>query len=624
MSTRVKKWKRTVVLMLCVLTVLGMCQNVVAAPDREEGNGSGTVSGDDIGPGNGSSDLGELSGEMLSGVSSDISISGVKVSGTKAGGNVEISFTATGNKNRKKKYEVDRIERVYPVLNEGFPFAMEDEAYRVTSGSGNSVHCSYRFRAKDTLETGYYLAGFTVVYSRCGTDGNATVYDSEYYVNKDVSVKLKGKKSSGSSSDNPAQEDPASDGDISLKMSGTPHGSYGGKCRVAFTAYSSKYKITDVVPAIGEGFPFESTSAAYRVTHSKGTKKLKCRYTFRVKKDVADGYQAITFKITYLKGKTPVTADKTVNVRLKGKKPKEAAAGANDKKSTPRVMVTGYDTDVKKITPNSKFNLKLHIKNNASQAVKNVKFTLSTANGEFLPVSGASTAYVESIGAKGTVTISFKMKAAASLGSRSYPMTIKAEYEDGKANAFDSQDNVSIPVTLKDRISLTEMTPPDVLSVGGEGDLAFSINNMGAGTLNNVTVQCKGDGVDSEETFVGNIAAGASGYANVPLTGVEATPEDSDGECTIVISYENSAGDSNTYEEKVPIFVEDDMDKGMDSEEDMEIMEGEEGDRSGGISPLFIVIPAVVVLIIAAVVVHHIWKKKRLKKEEELIDDELL
>ena len=116
MSTRVKKWKRTVVLMLCVLTVLGMCQNVVAAPVRVEGNGSGTVSGDVIGPGNGSSDLGELSGEMLSGVSSDISISGVRVSGTKAGGNVEISFTATGNRNRKKKYEVERIERIYPCL----------------------------------------------------------------------------------------------------------------------------------------------------------------------------------------------------------------------------------------------------------------------------------------------------------------------------------------------------------------------------------------------------------------------------------------------------------------------------------------------------------------------------
>ncbi len=598
----------------CIVCV-GCFRDLPQCGRSEEGNGSGTISSEDM-PGNGGADEGEQNGEMLAGASSDISISGVKVNGAKAGGRVEISFTAAGNKNRKKNYEVERIERVYPVLNEGFPFAMEDEAYRVTTGSGNSVHCSYRFRAKDTLETGYYLTGFTVVYSRRATDGSTAVYDSEYYVNKDVSVKLTGKKSGGEAG---SSDDPALDGDVSLKMSGTPHGSYGGNCRVAFTAYSSKYKITDVVPVIGEGFPFESTTDAYRVTHSKGTKKLKCRYTFRVKEDAAAGYQGITFKITYLKGKTSVTADKTIQVKLKGKK--QAEQTGNDKKSTPRVMVTGYDTDVKKITPNSKFQLKLHIKNNASQAVKNVKFSLSTANGEFLPVSGASTAYVDRIGAKGTVTISFKMKASASLGSRSYPMTIKAEYEDGKANAFDSQDNVSIPVTLKDRISLTEMTPPDVLSVGGEGDLAFSINNMGAGSLNNVTVQCKGDGVESEETFVGNIAAGASGYANVPLTGVEATPEDSDGECVIVISYENSSGESSTYEENVAIFVQDEMDE-MDMEDDMEMM-GEE-EVGGGISPLFLVIPVVVVLIIAGVIVHRVLKKKRLKKEEELIDDELL
>ena len=621
MSTRMKKWRKTAALVLCVLATFGVCQNAAAAPVQEESKGSGTISGEDM-PGNGGADEGDQNGELFAGASSDISISGVKVNGAKAGGKVEISFTATGNKNRKKNYEVERIERIYPVLNEGFPFAMEDEAYRVTAGSGNSVHCSYQFQAKDTLETGYYLTGFTVVYSRRATDGSTAVYDSEYYVNKDVSVKLTGKKSGGEVD---SSEDSALDGDVSLKMSGTPHGSYGGNCRVAFTAYSSKYKITDVVPVIGEGFPFESTTDAYRVTHSKGTKKLKCRYTFRVKEDAAAGYQGITFKITYLKGKTSVTADKTIQVKLKGKK--QAAQTGNDKKSTPRVMVTGYDTDVKKITPNSKFDLKLHIKNNASQAVKNVKFSLSTANGEFLPVSGASTAYVDRIGAKGTVTISFKMKASASLGSRSYPMTIKAEYEDGKANAFDSQDNVSIPVTLKDRISLTEMTPPDVLSVGGEGDLAFSINNMGAGSLKNVTVQCKGDGVESEETFVGNIAAGASGYANVPLTGVEATPEDSDGECAIVISYENSSGESSTYEENVTIFVEDEMDEmdemyEMDGEDDMEMM-GEEYE-DGGISPLFIVIPIVVVLIIAGVIVHHILKKKRLKKEEELIDDELL
>lgn len=615
-----KSWKKIMIGILCTLLAFGWCQTASAAQAEEDEDMPGIVSGGNTASGNGntgSMDGSEANSEMIPGTPSDINISGVKVSGSKAGGKVVISFTATGNKNRKKNYEVERIERIYPVLNDGFPFAMEDEAYRVTVGNGNSVQCSYSFRAKDNLETGYYLTGFTVVYSRRSTGGTTAVYDNEYYVNKDISVKLTAKKQSGGAE---SSENPAQDGDVSLKMSGTPHGSQGGNCRVAFTAYSSEYKITSVVPVIGEGFPFESTSDAYRVTRSKGTKKLKCRYSFRVKKDTVTGYQGLTFKITYLKGTTPVTVDKTINVRLKGKTPEQAAG--NEKKSTPRVMVTGYDTKAKKITPNGKFDLKLHIKNNAGQVVKNVKFTLSTANGEFLPVSGASTAYVDSIGAKDTITISFRMKASAGLGARSYPVTVKAEYEDTDANPFESQDNVSIPVTLEDRITLTEVTPPDVIVVGDEGDLAFSINNMGGGTLSNVTVQCEGDGIESEETFIGNIAAGASGYANVPLTGVEATPEDSDGECTIVIKYENSSGESNTYEEKVSIFVEDDMGEMMDSEDDMELIDEEES--SGGISPVIIWIPIIVGLIVAVIIVRHVLKKKRLKKEEELIDDELL
>ena len=128
MSTRMKKWRKTAALVLCVLATFGVCQNAAAAPVQEESKGSGTISGEDM-PGNGGADEGDQNGELFAGASSDISISGVKVNGAKAGGKVEISFTATGNKNRKKNYEVERIERIYPVLNEGFPFAMEDEEF---------------------------------------------------------------------------------------------------------------------------------------------------------------------------------------------------------------------------------------------------------------------------------------------------------------------------------------------------------------------------------------------------------------------------------------------------------------------------------------------------------------
>ena len=609
-----KVWKKIAAWMLCALLVAGGFQNSSVQAEDEGGAGSGTVSVSEGSSAGGEGAVGNV--EMLEGNPSDITLSGLSVSGSKAGGTVSISFTVTGNKNNKKHYEVDSIERIYPVLNESFPFTMNDEAYRVTSGSGKSLQCSYSFTAKDNLDTAYYLTGFTIVYSRKSIDGKTTAYDNEYYVNKNVSVKLTAKKKAAPESTAQAA---AQDEDVYLTMNNNPDGSYGGNCSVAFTACSSKYKITSVVPVIGENFPFESTTDAYKVIRSKGTNKLACRYQFRVKEDVASGYQGVVFKISYQKGNVQESINKTVNVHLKGKKKDEKQNSG--KKTTPRVMVTGYTTDIRKITPNSKFNLTLQIKNNASSVVKNVKFTLSTANGEFLPVSGASTAFVDSIPAKGTVSISFLMKAAASLGARSYPITVKSEYEDSQANAYDSQDNVSIPVTLKDRISLTDIVPPDMLSVGSEADLSFSINNMGAGALNNVNVSCKGDGITCEESFVGNIASGATGYANVTLTGSEVTPEDSDGECTILIKYENASGESKTYKAKTNVYVTEEM-------EDMGEMDGEEfsedmGESKGVPKPVIIVI-LVVVIIVAVVVIRHVRKKKRMRKEEELMDDELL
>lgn len=555
-------------------------------------------------------------GDMLAGNTSDVSVSGVSVSGGKAGGTVKISFTVTGNRNNKKHYEVDSIARVYPVLNDSFPFSMDDEAYRVTNGSGNSVQCSYTFRAKDNLETGYYMTGFEIAYTRKSIDGKTDSYDNEYFVTKNINVKLTAKKSTPE----PTVDVTAQDEDISLKMENRPSGTYGGSCSVAFTVSSSDYKLRSVVPVVDEHFPFESSSDAYKVTRSRGAgHSIKCRYTFRVKDNVESGYQGVAFKVTYQKGGAYATVNKTVNVELTGKKKEDQQK--EKKKSTPRVMVTGYTTDVKKIVPNGTFKLTLQIKNNAGKTVQNVKFTLSTANGEFLPVSGASTAFVNSIGAGQTVNLSFEMKAAAGLGARSYPVTVKAEYEDSNADSYNTSDNVSIPVTLKDRISLTDVTPPDMLSVGGTADVTFSINNLGAGPLNNVTVSCKGDGIECEESFVGNIASGATGYATASLTGTEMTSEDSDGECELLVRYENASGESKTYKEKINVFVMEEVeDVMMDVDGDSEEMDSE---KKGASLPLILgIIVAVIVIVI--IVVRIILKKRRLRREEELMEDELL
>jgi hypothetical protein len=522
----------------------------------------------------------------------------------------------TGNKNNKKHYDIESIEKIYPVLNDSFPFVMDNEAYRVTNGNGGSVNCSYTFKAKDNLETAYYMAGFTVVYTRKSADGVVKAYDSEYSLNKSINVKITGKPKA---TEKPAdKQETAKDADISLQMKNDPYGVYGGSCSVAFTAGSRNYKIKSVVPVIDNNFPFESTTDAYKVVRSGGTKSLSCSYHFKVKNNVSTGYQGVVFRIGYVKNGQDVTEDKTVNVELKGKAKEKT--NAKGKTSTPRVMVSGFTTDVKTVHPNAKFLLTLELRNNASQTVHNIKLTMSTENGEFLPLSGASTAYLDSIAAKSTAKVSFWMKAAASLSSKSYQVTVKTEYEDGKASGYNAEDHVSIPVVQKDRISLTEVTPPDMLSVGGTGDLSFSINNLGGGALNNVSVICKGKEISCEKSFVGNIAAGATGYATVTLNGDQATPDDSDGECMIIVKYENASGQTKKYTEKTNVFVSEDMgDADMPADDGMDETQTKKG------LPLAAKIGiGVAVLVVVIIIIRIIVKKKRKKKEEELMDDELL
>ena len=607
-----KKRKLWMAALLSLAMVMGMvpAHNVKNAWAAGEGD-------DQITTGGQQSDDG-MQGEVLNGNTADISISNVSVSGSKAGGKVNVSFTVTGNKNDKKHYDIENIEKVYPVLNDSFPFIMDNEAYRVTNGSGNSVNCSYTFQAKDNLDTAYYMAGFTVVYTKKAADGKTTAYDSEYSLNKNISVKLTGKPKATEKPEK--KQETAKDADISLKMRNNPYGVYGGSCGVSFVASSQKYAIKSVVPVIDNNFPFESTTDAYKVVRSGGTKSLSCSYRFKVKNNVSTGYQGVVFRIGYVKNGQNLTEDKTVNVELKGKEKKKAEAKAKGKSSTPRVMVSGFTTDVKTVHPNAKFLLTLELRNNASQTVHNIKLTMSTENGEFLPLSGASTAYLDSIAAKSTAKVSFWMKAAASLGSKSYQVTVKTEYEDGKANGYNAEDHVSIPVVQKDRISLTEITPPDMLSVGGTGDLSFSINNLGGGTLNNVSVICKGKDISCEKSFVGSIAAGATGYATVTLNGDQATAEDSDGSCTIIIKYENASGQTHKYTEKTNVFVTEDMgDTDMPADGGMDEPQVRKG------IPLAAKIGiGVAALVVVVVVVRVIVKKKRKKKEEELMDDELL
>ncbi len=474
--------------------------------------------------------------DIMAGTDTDIAISKVKMDGQQAGEKVTVSFQA-GIDNSNRNYKVMNITKIVPVLDESFPFETDNEAYKVINASGASVDASYSFTAKENLETGYYPVAFSITYDRQAEDGTVTTY----YVIKSISVKIQAK-----------EESESSDGDISLKVKSAPSGTYGKTCNVTFQTKAKKGKILSVTPVVTDGFPFETEKDAYRSITSKGTASLKCDYTFKVREDVMTGYQMVSFLVKYQKDGKTYEVTRSLNVKLTGKKSdSQNGSGGTGNTSTPRLMVAGYDLGKDTIYANESFTLTLHMENTAKSTISNIKLSLGSEESQFVPEDGVGSKFIESMGAGEKLDITFQIKPLSGLEEKSYPLVIKSEYENGKAEAFSAEDTLYVPVYLRQRLSITDVyLTQDSYEVGDMVEVSATVNNLGEGNLYNVTVYLSGDNVEENSSYVGNVEPGKSGTADILAKATVVT----DGAYTknqMLITYEDK--DGNVQEESVKI-----------------------------------------------------------------------
>lgn len=433
---------------------------------------------------------------------------------------------------------------------------------------------------------------------------------------------------SDSSEDDKTNIPVSRDSDIMLTGVNAPGAKYGETATIGFVAkIKGNGYITSISPVISDHFPFETNDAAYMVVEGNSTtKELTANYNFTVRGDVATGYQAVEFNIEYNKDGVDYSVIKTVNVKFEGAPaPTEATEAPTTEAvavSTPRVIVTGYETNPEKVLAGQNFTLTLHLQNTSNRtAVSNMKVSLAAANGEFLPASGSSTQFISSLGSGKTTDITLEMSALASLEPKPYVLTLTCNYEDGEANPFESTENISIPVYQEARIKITEvMVSPDTISVYNQGSVSFNINNLGKSTLSNVQARLEGDSIECEDTFIGNIAAGATGYADIMVTGVQPTSDD--GMVKLILTYEDSSGEECTYEDEVSVFVMEEMidDNPMDDN----MMPEETG--MPVIQKVLIVVGILVAIaiIVVVVIIIVVRKKKRKAAEEaEALEDEI-
>ena len=391
--------------------------------------------------------------------------------------------------------------------------------------------------------------------------------------------------------------------------------------------------VTPVLDTDPENWPFDIEQSSYTVKLDRLAgenvngdameRRQEITWNFRTRKDVTSGYKKIAFNVQYTN-----SAGEKVNTTLNTyvKAVGAPGSGTGDTTSTPRLIVTGFDTDPEQVRAGDNFTLTVHMKNTAKRtAVSNVEFTLKAATEgkdadavyeAFLPVAGSSTIYVESIPAGGTTDLVIDMKAKADLAQKPYVLNIDMKYEDEKLKEFTASSSVSIPVYQEARYEISEPeVMPSSIDVGSESNVMFSIYNTGKTTLYNVSVRFEGDSVSGGEAFVGNIQSGGTGNVDTMLTGVAPTTDD--GIIKAIISFEDNETNKTEVEKELTLYVSEPV------YDDMDMNDYDMSDDTKSGLPIWAKILLVLVVIAVIVATVIIVKKKKKARAASLLEDEL-
>lgn len=278
--------------------------------------------------------------------------------------------------------------------------------------------------------------------------------------------------------------------------------------------------------------------------------------------------------------------------------------------ATPRVMLSDYSIEEGSVTAGKEFTLKLTLQNTAAKSsVRNLKVSVSSENGEFLPTQGAGTAYLDKIDAASGAEFVFPMRAVDGLEEKSYKITIKTEYEDTGGNPYEVTDSIYLSITLEQRLSITDVyLAENNLELGDTVEICGTVNNLGAGTLYNVTAHIEGDNLAEQESYVGNIASGKSGSIDV-LTKADVISHNAGDKNKLIITYEDKAG--NVYSEECDFGVS----VAQPIYEDLEKIK-DTPDVSGVVRQIVIILVIVAVIVLIIFIAYKRWKKKQKMLDE--------
>lgn len=211
--------------------------------------------------------------------------------------------------------------------------------------------------------------------------------------------------------------------------------------------------------------------------------------------------------------------------------------------------------DAPQVQAGSAFTLSLTVfTTTGTENLTDVLLTLSLPKDVSLATGNLNT-YIGEMGPEATRTVTYQILPSATFvdGVANIGIEMSGKGQNSGASASGST-SISVPVVQPERFEITAIEAPETMMLGEEGYVSLTFVNKGKTPINNLSAEIRGDNLANpgQSQFLGNIAAGTENSVDFNVAASAAGTINA----TIVLSYEDDAGNVKTLEKTFSCTVE--------------------------------------------------------------------
>lgn len=282
---------------------------------------------------------------------------------------------------------------------------------------------------------------------------------------------------------------------------------------------------------------------------------------------------------------------------------------------TPRIIIDNYYIPSDYVEAGQSFPLTISFFNTSeTTGVKNVKISLNSDGQVFTPVGSSNSFFVYEINPREFLERTIILRPRVDAENQNHIISADIEFQDEKGNKYSEKEIISIPVTQKIKLTISNIEKSPQVFAGSPTGLSVDFYNTGRTLIRNLIIRTEGNFEVQDGTFfVGNLEPGTDNYYDVTII----PHETGTLEGKIIFQYEDSIG--NTYITEEPFTME-------VMEQEMPPMMDPGFDMNPDLQPDNMTkwkIPAIIagVLLLIGAATFIVIRRKKKKQEEVFLDE---